>query len=57
MAQGDENSPVKKTAPDSRTTRSTSESTSMSSIFAVSRERRMNGQGFQNGNPGVKTMR
>src|SRR5262245_56940265 len=47
IAHGAENSPVKKTAPDSRTTRSTSESTSMESIFSESRDRWMKDKDFR----------
>src|SRR4029078_3165094 len=53
IAQGDEKSAVKNTAPDRRTTRRTSDSTSILGLW----DRRSGGQGFQSLNQGVKRIR
>src|SRR4030095_16087625 len=54
IAQGDEKSAVKNTAPDKRTTRSTSDSTSISPSRQTRHGYRGNSQGFQTLNQGVK---
>src|SRR5262245_29504170 len=54
---GDENSAVKNTAPDRRTTRSTSDSTSISPSRHQQSVRRGNGQGLQSPNQRVKQIR
>src|SRR5262245_26588557 len=55
IAHGDEKSAVKNTAPDSRTTRSTSDKTSTSVLsYASARSSRRNGQGFQSVSQHVK---